>query len=162
MLSPKANLKPPTDATTTPEQPQQASVGDSSATNDGNAYWNNASSDQDMVNRDSKELPPGMQQVLEDHSQIVEMMSQILASTNNNLPQNNLGSKEPRCDAEITLLACRICGEIVHTSKECHEQCHTMIGTTQLKNVPWPRITCSLCDVINHVPTGCKFYSTVQ
>jgi hypothetical protein len=26
---------------------------------------------QDMVNRDSKELPPGMQQVLDNHSQII-------------------------------------------------------------------------------------------
>jgi hypothetical protein len=50
---------------------------------------------QDMVNRDSKELPPGMLEVLNDHSQIVQMMSQILASTNNNLPQNDHGSKEP-------------------------------------------------------------------
>jgi hypothetical protein len=50
---------------------------------------------QDMVNRDSKELPPGMQQVLDDHSRIVQMMSQIMASTNNSLPQKNLGSKEP-------------------------------------------------------------------
>jgi aspartate aminotransferase-like enzyme len=41
---------------------------------------------QDMVNHDSKELPPGMQQVLDDHSQIVQMMSQIMACTNNNLP----------------------------------------------------------------------------
>jgi hypothetical protein len=38
-------------------------------------------------------------------------MSQILASTNNNLPQNNLDSKEPRGDAEITLLAYKICEE---------------------------------------------------
>jgi hypothetical protein len=30
---------------------------------------------QDMVNCDSKELPPGMQQVLDDHSRIVQMMS---------------------------------------------------------------------------------------
>jgi hypothetical protein len=34
-----------------------------------------------MVNRDSKELPLGIQQVLDDHSRIVQMMSQILAST---------------------------------------------------------------------------------
>jgi hypothetical protein len=39
---------------------------------------------QDMVNRDSKELPPGMQQVLVDHSRIIHMMSQILASTGDN------------------------------------------------------------------------------
>jgi hypothetical protein len=56
-----------------------------------------------MVNRDSKELPPGMQQVLENHSRIVLMMSQIMASTDNNLSQNNFGSKEPRGDAEMTL-----------------------------------------------------------
>jgi hypothetical protein len=71
---------------------------------------------QDMVSRDSKKLPPGMQQVLDDHSRMVQMMSHILASTNNNLPPNNLGSKEPRGDAEITLQACKICGEIGHTS----------------------------------------------
>jgi hypothetical protein len=58
---------------------------------------------QDMVNRDSKNLPPGMQQVLDDHSRIVQMMSQIMASTNNNLPQHDHGSKEPRGDTQITL-----------------------------------------------------------
>jgi division protein CdvB (Snf7/Vps24/ESCRT-III family) len=72
---------------------------------------------QDMVNRDIKELPLGMQQVLDDHSRIVQMMSQIMANTNNNLAQNNFGSKEPRGDAEITLLACKICGEIGHMFK---------------------------------------------
>jgi hypothetical protein len=76
---------------------------------------------QDMVNRDGKKLPPGMQQVLDNHSRIVQMMSQIMASTNNNLPQNDHGSKETRGDAEITLQACKIYGEIGHTSKECHE-----------------------------------------
>jgi hypothetical protein len=75
---------------------------------------------QDMINPDSKELPPGMQQVLDDHSGIVQMMSQIMASTGNNLPQSDHGSKEPRDSAETTLLACMICGEIGHTSKECH------------------------------------------
>jgi hypothetical protein len=54
-----------------------------------------------MVNCDSKELPPGMQQVLDNHSRMVQMMPQILASINNNLPQNNLGSKEPRDEDKI-------------------------------------------------------------
>jgi hypothetical protein len=78
---------------------------------------------QDMVNRDSKNLPPRMWQQLDDHSRIVQMRSQIMASTSNNLPQNDHGSKEPRDDAEITMRACKICREIEHTSKECHKHC---------------------------------------
>jgi hypothetical protein len=48
---------------------------------------------QNVVNHDSKELPPGVQQVLDDHSQIVQMMSQIVASTNNSLPQDDHDGK---------------------------------------------------------------------
>jgi hypothetical protein len=76
---------------------------------------------QNLINSDSKELPPGMQQVLDDHSRMVQMMPQILASTNSNLPQNNLDNKEPRDSAKITLQACRICGEIGHLAKGCQE-----------------------------------------
>jgi hypothetical protein len=58
---------------------------------------------QNLINSDSKELPPGMQQVLDNHSQMVQMMPRILARINNNtLPQNNHGSKEPRDGIEIT------------------------------------------------------------
>jgi sortase (surface protein transpeptidase) len=59
-----------------------------------------------------------MQQVLNDHSRIVQMMSQIMTSTSNDLPQSDHVVKKPRGDAEITLLACKIYGEIGHTSKE--------------------------------------------
>jgi hypothetical protein len=59
---------------------------------------------QNLINSDSKELPPGMQQVLDDHSQMIQMMPQILSSTNKNLPQNNLGSKEPRNEAKVNLM----------------------------------------------------------
>jgi hypothetical protein len=55
-----------------------------------------------------------MQQLLDEHSRIVQMMSQILASTNNNLPQNDHRGKGPRDDVEVTLQACKICGEIGH------------------------------------------------
>jgi hypothetical protein len=50
------------------------------------------------------------------------MMSQIMVSTNNSLPQNNLGSKEPRDDDEITLPACRICGEKGHLPRNCSKK----------------------------------------
>jgi hypothetical protein len=70
-----------------------------------------------MVNCDSKKLPPGMQQVLDNHSQMVQMMPQTLASTNKNLLQNNHGSKKPKDSVEITLQACKICGEICDAPK---------------------------------------------
>jgi hypothetical protein len=100
---------------------------------------------QDMVNHDSKELPPGMLQVLNDHSQIVQMMSQILASTNNSLPQNDHGSKEPRGDAEMTLQACKIRGEIGHMSKECLEQCSYCDMSHPIKECAMAQVTCFLC-----------------
>jgi hypothetical protein len=64
------------------------------------------------------------------------MMSQILASTNNHLPQNNLGGKEPRGDVEITLKACKNCGEIGHTSKGCYEQCPYCDTSHPIKECP--------------------------
>jgi hypothetical protein len=45
-----------------------------------------------------------MQQVLDDHSQMVQVMSQTLASTNNTLPQSNSSSKEPRNEEKATLM----------------------------------------------------------
>jgi hypothetical protein len=76
---------------------------------------------QNLINSDSKELPLGMQQVLDAHSRMIQMIPHILTVADNNLPQNNLGSKEPRDEAKTALLACRICGEIGHTSKGCCE-----------------------------------------
>jgi hypothetical protein len=110
-----------------------------------------------MVNCDSKELPPGMQQVLDNHS----MMPQIWASINKP-PQNNPGSKEPRGEAEITLLACKICGEIGHMSKGCCEQCPYCDTSHPVGECPMAHVTFFLCDGINNVPSECKFYSTVQ
>jgi hypothetical protein len=115
-----------------------------------------------MIHWHSKELPPGMQQVLDDHSQMVQMMPQIMTSINNNLPQNNPGSKEPRGEAEITLLAYKIYGEIGHTSKGCCKQCPHCDTSHPVGECPMAHVTCFLCDGINHVPGECKFYSTMQ
>jgi hypothetical protein len=117
---------------------------------------------QNMINRDSNEIPLGMQQVLDDHTRIVQMMSQILANTNNNLPRKDYSGKEPRGDTEMTLRACKRCGEIGHTSKECHEQCPYCVTSHPVGECPMTQVTCFLCKGINHVPVECKFYSTVQ
>jgi hypothetical protein len=59
---------------------------------------------QNLINSDSQELPPGMQQVLDDHSRMIQMMPQILASIDHNMPQSNSGSKEPRNEAKVNLM----------------------------------------------------------
>jgi hypothetical protein len=115
-----------------------------------------------MDNRDSKELPLGVQQVLDDHSQIVQMMSQNLASTNNNLPRKDHGGKEPRDDVETTLRACKRCGEIGYTSKECREQCPYCDMNHPIGECPMTQVTCFLCEGINHIPVECNLYPMVQ
>jgi hypothetical protein len=115
-----------------------------------------------MVHCDSKELPPGMQQVLDNHSQMVQMIPHMLAVADNNLFQNNLGSMEIRGEAEITLLACKNCGEIGHTSKGCHEQCPHYDTSHPVGECSMVHVTCFVCDETNHVPAECNFYPIVQ
>jgi hypothetical protein len=86
----------------------------------------------------------------------------MLVVTDNNLPKSNLGSKEPRGEAEITLLACKICGEIGHMSKGCCEQCPYCDTSHLVGECPMAHFTCFLWNGINHVPSECKLYSMVQ
>jgi hypothetical protein len=85
-----------------------------------------------------------------------------MARSRNNPSQNNLGSKEPRDSAEITLQACKIYGEIGHTFKECHEQCPYYDTSHPIEKCPMDQFTCFLCNGINHVPTECNLYPMVQ
>jgi hypothetical protein len=90
------------------------------------------------------------------------MMSQIVASTNNSLPQNDHGGKTTRDDVEMTLQASKRCGEIGHTSKECHEQCPYCVTSHPVGECPMTQVTCFLCKGINHVPVECNLYPMVQ
>jgi hypothetical protein len=90
------------------------------------------------------------------------MMSQIVASTNNSLPQNDRGGKEPRDDVDMTLQECKRCGEIGHTSMDCHEECPYCDMSHPYGKCPMTQVICFLCEGINHAPVECKFYSTVQ
>jgi hypothetical protein len=113
-------------------------------------------------NRDSKELPPGIQQVLDDHSRIVQIMSQLVASTNNSLPQDEHGEKPTKVEAEMTQQACMRCGEVGHASIDCHEQCPYCDKSHPIGECPMSQVTCFLCEGTNHIPAECKFYSMVQ
>jgi hypothetical protein len=115
---------------------------------------------QNLISSDSKELPPGMQQVLDDHFRMVQMMPQILPSTN--FPQNNQGNKEPGGETKTTMLACKVCREIGHPSEECQEQCHCCNTSHSTRECPTTTITYFLCNGTNHVPRECKFYFMVQ
>jgi hypothetical protein len=117
---------------------------------------------QNMTNHDSKELPLRVQQVLDDHSRIVQMMSQIVASTNNSLPQDEHGEKPTKVDTEMICQACKRCGEIGHASKDCHEECPYYVLSHPIGECPMTQVTCFLCEGTNHILAECKFYSTVQ
>jgi hypothetical protein len=88
------------------------------------------------------------------------MMPQILASTN--LLQDHQCNRKMEKEIKITMLVCRICGEAGHPSKECPEMCHRCTTSHSTRECPRYKVTCFLCDGINHVPKECKFYFMVQ
>jgi hypothetical protein len=90
------------------------------------------------------------------------MMSQMVASTNNSLPQDDHSEKLTQVDAEMTQQACKRCGEIGHTSKDCHGECPHHDTSHPVEECSMSKVTCFLCEGTNHVPAECKFYSTVQ
>jgi hypothetical protein len=116
---------------------------------------------QNMANHDSKELPLGVQHVLDDHSRIVQMMSQIVSSTNNSLPQDEHGEEPTKVDTEMICQACKRCGEVGHASKDCHEECPYCVLSHSIGKCPMTQVTCFLCEGTNHILAECKFYSTV-
>lgn len=63
-----------------------------------------------------------MQQLLVGQSQLVQMMSQNMTNNENNQPQIHHDNKEIQIEVVTTLRACKTCGEIGHTSKECHDE----------------------------------------
>ena len=116
---------------------------------------------ENLINKNS-ELPSGVQQLLDAHTQIVQMMSQITARNNDNLPQKIQGSKEIEDDFATSLRACKTCGEIGHTSKECYEQCPHCDTSHPNKECPTINVSCCLCEGTDHVPAQCHLYITVQ
>jgi hypothetical protein len=90
------------------------------------------------------------------------MMSQILASANASLPQDEHGEKPTKDDTEKICQACKKCGEVGHASKDCHEECPYCEMSHPVGECPMSQVTCFLCEGTNHIPAECKFYSTVQ
>jgi hypothetical protein len=66
---------------------------------------------QNMINGKSNELPPGVQQLLDAHTRIVQMASQIMANNNNISPSNPSNAKPEEHDVARNQ-ACKLCGDI--------------------------------------------------
>jgi hypothetical protein len=56
---------------------------------------------QNLANRDGRDLPMGVQQVLDNHSRMVQIMSQMMPSTNNSLSQSDLDGRSAKVDVEV-------------------------------------------------------------
>jgi hypothetical protein len=65
-------------------------------------------------------------------------------------------------EIKTTMPVCKICGEAGHPSEECPEKCHRCTTSHSTGECPRDKVTCFLCDGIDHVPKECKFYFTVQ
>jgi hypothetical protein len=95
---------------------------------------------QNLITSDSKELPPGMQQLLDDHPRMVKMMPQILASTN--LLQDHQCNRKMEKEIKTTMPVCKICGEAGHPSEECPEKCHRCTTSHSTRECPRDKVTC--------------------
>jgi hypothetical protein len=117
---------------------------------------------QSLANRDGRDLPMGVQLVLDNHSQIVQIISQMMPSTNNSLPQSDLDGRPAKDDVQATQRACERCGEIGHASNDYHGECPYCDVSHPVEECPMSQVTCFLCEGTTHIPAECKFYSTVQ
>jgi hypothetical protein len=86
----------------------------------------------------------------------------MMASTNNSLPREERSGKLTQVDAEAIQQACKRCGEIGHTSKDCHGEYPHYDTSYSIGDYPMSQVTCFLCEGTNHIPAECKYYSTVQ
>ena len=77
---------------------------------------------QHQISNPNKELPQEMQQLLDNQTHIVRMMWQGRANSNDEATPTDMGNKESKGSPWIKPSACKSCGEIGHTSKECHDE----------------------------------------
>jgi hypothetical protein len=120
---------------------------------------------QNMISSKSNELPPGVQQLLDAHTHIVQMASQIMTNNNNN--NNNILPSEPSNDKSEEHVvtrnqACKLYGDIGHMSKDCEEQCHSRGRDHCNEECHLSGVMCLLCEGTNHVLAECHLYTMVD
>ena len=74
----------------------------------------------------------------------------------------DMGNKESKGSTWIKPSACKSCGEIGHTSKECHDEWPHGVARHQTKGCFTSQISCFLCEATNHIPAKCQLYPIVE
>ena len=90
------------------------------------------------------------------------MMWQSRANSNVKATPTDMGNKESQGSTWIKPSACKSCGEIGHTSKECHDEWPHGAARHQTKGCFTRQISCFLCVATNHIPKQCQLYPIVE
>ena len=77
---------------------------------------------QHQISSPNKELPQELQQLLDNQTHIVRMMWQGRTNRDDEATPTDEGSQESKGSTWIKPSACKTCGEIGHTSNECHDE----------------------------------------
>ena len=103
-----------------------------------------------------------MQQLLDNQTRIVRMMWQVRTNSNDEATPTDKGNQESKGSTWIKPSACKSCGEIGHTSKECHDEWPHGVARHQTKGCFTNQISCFLCEATNHIPKQCQLYPVVE
>ncbi len=117
---------------------------------------------QSMTSNNSNGIPMELQQLIGNHTQMVQMMSRIMEERNKRLTPNDPGKGSSKPEVEIRPRACKTCGEIGHTSRECHGQCPNCETSHPTGECPMSHVTCFLCEGNDHVPAQCHLCPMVK
>ena len=71
-------------------------------------------------------------------------------------------NKEIKIQVVTSPRACKICGEVGHTSKEHQDQCPFCDHNHPVGECPTSQVTCYLCEGTNHIPAKCHLDFIVQ
>ena len=117
---------------------------------------------QNQINSGNKELPEELQQRVDNQTHIMRMMWQGRANRDDEATPTDMGNKESKRSTWIKPSACKSCGEIGHTSKECHDEWPHGAARHQTKGCFTSQISCFLCEATNHIPAQCQLYPIVE
>ena len=99
---------------------------------------------------------------MDNQTHIVRMMWQGRTNRDDEATPTDEGNQESKGSTWIKPSACKSCGEIGHTSNECHDEWHHSAARHQTKGCFTSQISCFLCEATNHIPAQCQLYPIME